>query len=348
MKHLKYAAALLLSLTLLFSFVCPALAAETAQEGLTLETDTILLAPGDSFDLSSAILISDAYTPSQIKYQSSDTKIAKVSSSGHITAVAEGIALITAFIPKTDDIVSCTVKVSYEDSGSLSNASVSGVLYDVSEKPINNGMLQLQSNSLIVPSPNAELQKNGSFSYQDLTPGTYTLLLVSPSGKINASGALYLSPGENQIAVEQNSLDLTIKYGSTELHPLTTSLQLSNNDISMQIGETTSLQFTQNGTDVVPQGLTPTVSDSSVASIDNSYQIQALAPGETDVVLSDPTGSINLTCHITVNSAQKDQLSAIIIIVEISLILLAVMALVLFYRSFLRRKIRYENRNYKK
>ena len=348
MKHLKYAAALLLSLTLLFSFVCPALAAETAQEGLMLETDIILLAPGDSFDLSSAILISDAYTPSQIKYQSSDTKIAKVSSSGHITAVTEGIALIPAFIPKTDDIVSCTVKVSYEDSGSLSNASVSGILYDVSEKPINNGMLQLQSNNLPIPFPNAEIQKDGSFSYQGLIPGTYTLLLISPSGKINASGTLYLSPGENQIAVEQNNLDLTIKYGSTELHPLTTSLQLSNNDISMQVGETTLLQFTENGTDVVPQGLTPTVSDSSVASIDSSYQIMALTPGETDILFSDPTGSINLTCHITVKSDRYNQISAIIIIVEISLVLLTMLILVLFYRSFLRKKIRYENRYNKK
>ena len=116
----------------------------------------------------------------------------------------------------------------------------------------------------------------------------------------------------------------------------------------MQVGETTLLQFTENGTDVVPQGLTPTVSDSSVASIDSSYQIMALTPGETDILFSDPTGSINLTCHITVKSDRYNQISAIIIIVEISLVLLTMLILVLFYRSFLRKKIRYENRYNKK
>lgn len=80
-----------------------------AVEKISLNKSQIYLRPGKTQALTSTLSPSD--TGSDVKWTSSNTKVAKVDGNGKVTAVADGTAKITATAVKGNKTASCSVKV---------------------------------------------------------------------------------------------------------------------------------------------------------------------------------------------------------------------------------------------
>lgn len=92
--------------------------------GVTLNTDTLSLKVGNSGQLTATVAPADA-TNKNVAWTSSDEKVARVTSSGMVTAVAAGTATITVTTADGGKTATCTVTVTRRSSGSSSHGGSS-------------------------------------------------------------------------------------------------------------------------------------------------------------------------------------------------------------------------------
>ncbi len=113
-------------------------------EEISLNKNFLNIAEGDKVNLTATVTPSDAYDTS-VTWKSSDTKVAKVSTSGRVTAVAPGLAIITCTAADNKTSAMCTVSV--EAYLQLDEDEVEYTVYPGGTERANLGIINVTVNS---------------------------------------------------------------------------------------------------------------------------------------------------------------------------------------------------------
>ncbi len=113
-------------------------------EEITLNKNFLNMAEGEKVNLTATVTPSDAYDTT-VTWKSSDTKVAKVSSSGRVTAVAPGLAIITCTAADNRTSTVCTVSV--EAYLQLEEDEAEYTVYPGGTGRANLGIINVTSNS---------------------------------------------------------------------------------------------------------------------------------------------------------------------------------------------------------
>jgi hypothetical protein len=217
-------------------------------ESLVFNTSDSILTVGDTLNLSWTVSPSE----STVTFESSDTAIVTVSENGVIAAISEGTAVITA---KAGDITA-SLNITVTESG------FTGTKY-IGQIATNGGALNMREG------PGTDFAAIGKFAngteitvYGDVQDGWYAVSGILTNGT-EASGY-----------VSAEWVKVLGKYAS--------SLALETDHTTITEGESFTLVWEVDPEDVE---VTFTVSNGSIASVDENGVITALAEGNTVITV---------------------------------------------------------------
>jgi len=221
-------------------------------------------------------------TNKTLTWSSSDTNIATVDTTGKVTAVAAGTAIITC---KTNDlgiIVTCNVAVSIVPvtSVKLSNASLS----------LEKGKTSTLTATV---SPTNATNATVTWSSSDTSVAT-----VDNKGKITSVGY-----GTAVITCKTNDQGKTATCNVTVTTSVT-GVTLNKASLNLETGETSTLISTVNPTNAINKTLTWSSNNTKVATVDNNGKITAVAGGNATITCIANDGSKkSATCNVTVTTS---------------------------------------------
>ena len=239
----------------------------------------------DTYTLKPTVSPSNASDKS-VKWKSSDTKVAKVSSSGVVTAVGKGTATITCTTKDGGYKASCKITVKKISVTGLSLSS-SSVKLDVGEseriyanlKPSNasNQNVTWKSSNKSV----AKVSSTGKITA--VGAGTATITCTTKDGgykktcKVKVSGNTVKDPTQHVIGVKLNHSRITVKKGST--------YQLTAKIIPADAGN---------------QKVKWTTSNPVVATVSKSGRVTAKSKGTATISVITDDGACKSSCIVTV------------------------------------------------
>ncbi|GFI61688.1 cell surface glycoprotein 2 [Clostridiales bacterium] len=286
-----------------------------AVTGVTLNKDTISLKPGASERLSATVKPDNA-TDKSVTWSSDKPAVATVSSDGTVKAVANGTAKITATASGKTAV--CTVTVS-ADGGSGDNKPTDP---DNPNPPVEEGSVTLDKTSLklnmsgtnigrITATVNTTTGTGGtvawSISNKD-SSSSKTIATLSKNG--NTVTVTGLNVGEATITATFNgksaSCDLTVENVKVPIK--VEGVTIKPTSLTLEVGETSSLEGSVSPTDADNQGVTWASTDETVASVDDKGKVTALKAGSTNIIVTaaekGPNGEIySKVCAVTVKEA---------------------------------------------
>ena len=246
--------------------------------GISLSSTSLKLYEGKSKTITANILPEDA-TNKKVTWKSQNSKVAKVSKSGKITAVKAGTTYITATTANGLYTAKCKVTVSeiiYTKKITLSKSTLS----------IKDGKTATLTAKI---SPSNVTNKTLVWSSSDSK-----IAKVSQEGKITA-----VKPGTAYIYCKSADTGVTAKCKVTVKKVTPTSVSLSAETISISYGKTKTLKATVSPSNATDKTLTWTSSDPSVVKVYQSGKIKGLKAGKS-AVITVTTNSGKKTAKITV------------------------------------------------
>ena len=251
---------------------------------LNKNTDSLTVGQWDNlyaYEFQSAS--SAAYKP--VVWRTSNSNVATVSSSGQVTSVSTGTAIITAAVDgKT---ATCTVTVSNPVvvtsvtlNKTTDNLAVgeSGYHLYATVAPIkatNAGIIWTTSNSKV-----ATVDNNGSIT--GISVGTVTITATTANGNKKATCTITVNPA--------------IKVASIILKKSTDSLKVG------QMDYLNTIVYPSVSTD---QTVTWTTSNSKIATVDDNGNVTAISVGTATITATTEDGNKTASCKITVSPAVK-------------------------------------------
>lgn len=231
--------------------------------GISVSSTSIKLFEGKTKTLTATILPEDA-TNKNVTWKSQDTKVAKVSKSGKITAVKEGVTYITATTANGLYTAKCKVTVSkiiYAKKVTLSETSLT--IKDGKTKTLTAKLSpsNVTNDTLVWSSSDSKIAK------------------VSQEGKITA-----VKPGTAYIYCKSADGKASAKCKVTVKKVTPTSVKLSAETLSLPYGKTKTLKATVSPSNATDKSLTWTSSDPSVVKVDKSGKIKGLKAGKSAVI----------------------------------------------------------------
>jgi uncharacterized protein YjdB len=218
-----------------------------------------------------------------VAWSSSNTSIAKVSSSGLVTGVSAGQAVITATSQDGGKTARCTVTVSSivpVTAVSLNQTQISmkvGAAYQLKAtlSPVN------ASNQTVAwSSSNASIAKvSSSGLVTGVSTGQAVITATSQDGGKTAACTVTVS---NTIPVTAVSLNLT--------------------QVKMRVGYTVQLKATITPSNASNQTVSWTSSRTAVAKVDSNGLVTAMGPGQAVITAATRDGGKTATCTIKVAS----------------------------------------------
>ncbi len=244
--------------------------------GVTL-TETATVYAGEKITLKAKVTPADANVQS-IKWSSSNTSVAKVTSKGVVTGVKSGTAVITVQTTEGDYTANCTVTVKQH---------VTSIALNKTELTIANGNEE-QLTATIKPSNATE--KGYTFSSSD-----EKIVTVTDKGLIKA-----IACGEAVITVKSKENNKTATCKVTVVEPVD-DMVLATYAITLYKGASGKIDFTVSPEDATLKTATFKSMDESVAKVDKKGVVKAVGKGETTIlVTADGNKDIVKTCKITV------------------------------------------------
>lgn len=213
-----------------------------AVTGVSLNYSSEILSPGGTLDLSASVTPSEATTKT-VTWMTSDAGVATVDDEGHVTAIAEGNATITAI---TDDgylTASCDVAVQIVHVSSVSVPAVASVPVGKStqlsatispDNAYNKSVLWTSDNEGV-----ATVDSDGEVT--GVSEGTCTITVTSvddPSK--SASCSFTVSPSNEVILLQNVVIDSNDKDGTfftKELSIITKGAAINDNSICFENGD---------------------------------------------------------------------------------------------------------------
>lgn len=217
-----------------------------------------------------------------LEWSSSDESVAIVDETGSVTAVAAGEAIITATVKDTELSAACTVTVKV----TANELTVPDVL-EIKLNDTDSGVL----NAVYTPDD----ATNVSVRY---VSDNEEIATVDETGKVTAH-----TPGECNITstLLQDGVEITEKTTRVKAFYAVESITLDKTEGILNVGNTVTITAT-----VAPEGATnPAVtwssSDESVATVDETGKVTAVAVGSATITAtSDDDSSVSADYELTV------------------------------------------------
>ena len=247
--------------------------------GITLNRTKSTIKTGESQTLKATITPSDA-TDKTVQWGSSDESVAIVDSTGKVTAVSPGTATIIATAADgSGKTASCTVIVPQP---------VTGLTLDKTEVTIKKGV----TNTLkVTVSPANAANKTVTWKSSDESVAT-----VDNAGKVTA-----VKTGSANITV--TAVDGTGIEASCTVTVIqqVTGIKLDKTTAAIKTGGIQTLKATVEPSDASDKTVTWNSSNETVAKVDNTGKVTAVAPGTATITVTATDGSgKTATCTVTV------------------------------------------------
>ena len=246
---------------------------------VSVRPNSIELTEGDKYQLS-AVFSPDNASNKTVSWESSATSVATVSSSGLVTAVAEGTA---------------TIKVRTEDGNytATSTVTVRKRVINVTGVSLNKTSVTLTKGetSQLTATVSPSNATNPSVSWKSSSSSVAT---VSSSGLVKAAGG-----GTATITVTTEDGNYTATCKLTVKVPVT-GVSLDKTDLSLTEGDTYQLSATVSPSNATNKTVIWKSSSTAVATVSSSGLITAKAEGSATITVTTEDGSKTATCRVTV------------------------------------------------
>ena len=247
--------------------------------GIVLNHSSLNLNSGATAQLTATITPSDALNPN-LQWSSSDESVATVSQVGFVTAVAGGSCTITcAAIDGSGVTATCEVTVTQlVTSITLSHSTLT--------LPVD-GFQRLTATVL----PENAVNKTVTWSSSD-----EDVAEVTRTGGVSA-----VSPGTCTITCAATDGSGVTATCSVIVANLVTDITITPNELSLDVGETSTLTTTILPTNATITAVTWSSSNESVATVDANGLVTAIAVGTSTITCAATDGSgVVATCAVTV------------------------------------------------
>ena len=259
---------------------------ETKVESVSINLDTIDIYEGVSAQLIATITPDNA-TNQQVSWSSSNSNVAMVDTNGKITAIQEGIAVITVTTKDQGKTATCTVNVKKQDS----TIAVTDIMLDSSQYSMELGEVK-KLEPVISPADATNKQVNWYSNNENVVE-------VSADGTLKAVGegsAMILvstvEGGKVAMAMVQvgSSQNDTISVDNITINPYYAQLKP---------GETLRLSTVISPANATNQEIIWLSEDSTIAAVENGL-VQAKAEGTVVITAMSKDNNRKAYCAITV------------------------------------------------
>jgi len=256
---------------------------------LTLEITRITITEGGKYTIEATYTPADPSASKILTYTSNKTNIATVDSSGNITTVAPGSATITVSNEDGSTKAYFTVIVNEKPIASLS--------LDVTQLTLNEGTTYTLHPSYTP----VDASDPGELTF---TSTNSAIATVDATGKITAKAAGFA----NIIVTNKDeSLKAICKITVNANSGKEESLTLDITKLSLMVGENKQLKPSYTAAnDTDSKILTYISSDPTIATVDATGTIHALAEGSVIITVTNATKSVEATCTVTIKKAPEE------------------------------------------
>ena len=231
---------------------------------------------------SSATAETAADSKTEIEWSSSDESVATVDETGSVTAVAAGEATITATVKDTEMSAACTVMVKV----TANELTVPDVL-EIKLNDTDSGVL----NAVYTPDD----ATNVSVRY---VSDDEAIATVDEAGKVTAH-----TPSECDITstVLQDGAEIAVKTTHVNAFYAVESITLDKTEGILNVGNTVTITATVAPEEATNPAVTWSSSDESVATVDETGKVTAVAVGNATITAtSEDDSSVSADYELTV------------------------------------------------
>lgn len=231
---------------------------------------------------SSATAETAADSKTEIEWSSSDESVATVDETGSVTAVAAGEATITATVKDTEMSAACTVMVKV----TANELTVPDVL-EIKLNDTDSGVL----NAVYTPDD----ATNVSVRY---VSDDEAIATVDEAGKVTAH-----TPSECDISstLLQDGAEIAVKTTHVNAFYAVESITLDKTEGILNVGNTVTITATVAPEEATNPAVTWSSSDESVATVDETGKVTAVAAGNATITAtSEDDSSVSADYELTV------------------------------------------------
>lgn len=303
---------------------------------LLLDTQDITLKAGESYTLKATV--KPAETDQKLTFTSSDKAVARVDNNGYIKALKAGVAVIT--VTSSSDAVSkkCIVKVNANTESEGATVTVKGSLYSIAGEKKVNMMVELRNSYGFKRTLTDE---NGDFSLEEVKQGDYAFLVYKTEHDVNPVAKTQMTVGAYHLNISciMNGNDIVVLYqNNTAVASDIKEIVLAASAVSLNSGETYDMNYYARPSNAVLPTVMGISDDEEVAVVDADGRITAVSAGKATITFSTLDGKLSKSCIVTVEDANNNRYSGLIITIETALILLFILIFMFRYRKFVKQK----------
>ena len=254
----------------------------TPASGVTVTPESVVMNKGETKQLSAVVAPSSA-TNKSVTWTSDNPGVASANSSGLVTAVSDGTAVITAKTSSGGYTDTCKVTV---------KTPVSGISISSSSIELNKGETQ-QLTATVTP-PDATNKKVVWSSTDD------AIAEVSQNGTVTAAGG-----GTTVVTATTEDGSYSAKCSVVVNVPVT-GIQFNDTSSSVGVGNETRLGYTITPPDATNKTVTWQSSDAAVAWIDEATGIVTpISPGGAEITATTEDGRFTATTLLVVTNTMN-------------------------------------------
>ena len=252
-----------------------------AVTGVSLDRTALTLNKGDIRTLKATVYPTDAENR-EVGWTSSNSAIARVDSSGKVTAVSAGKATITVTTRDGGKTATCVITVK--------GSAVTGVSLDRTSLVLGKGeSYTLKATVAPTDAENKEVVWKSTDS---------SIARVDSNGNVMA-----VAPGKVTITATTDDGGKTASCTVTVKGPAVTGVSLDKTTLSLGKGESYTLKATVVPVDAENKKVTWKSSDSKVATVDANGRVTAIASGSATITATTDDGGKTATCAVSVAGA---------------------------------------------
>ena len=252
----------------------------TPVKSVKLNKTKVTLADGNTYRLKATVSPENA-SIKDLKWSSSDSKVVKVASSGKITAVKPGTAVITVKSKQSGKSAQCTVKVTAVKVKSIK-------LNKTSVKLGKGSTYELKAT--ISPA-------NASNTKLTWTSSNPEAVSVSSKGVVKA----LKSNSSAVITCKSANGKVTATCKVTVPRVKVTGVKLNKTAVSLETGKTVQLFAAVTPSNASVKTVTWSSSDKSVATVDSNGLVKAKSGGKATIYCKTKDGEFVAACKVTVS-----------------------------------------------
>jgi len=267
--------------------------------GVKLDKEALELIEGDSYQLTATVVPVNADNK-KVAWSSSDESIAMVDQHGKVTAVKEGVAIITVTTEDGGKTATCEVTVKKKEEPAPEPIPVIGVTLDKSELELTEGDT---AELVATVTPDDADNKNVVWNSSD-----ESVAMVDQHGKVTAvKEGVAIITVTTEDGGKTATCEVTVKKKEEPApDPIpVTGVTLDKSELELTEGDTAELVATVTPDDADNKNVVWSSSDESVATVDQHGKVTAVKEGVAIITVTTEDGGKIATCEVTVNKKEE-------------------------------------------